>query len=334
MVRDITGTGEGNGPIITIQDGLTDVTNWAGFLSGADRLALGAFGLGFNLMGIFADIIADTHPYFAFDGNANREPLNTTADGDATQLGGQWPLQACNAWGASMNTSRTAFGVTLAGEFANAINDCGLYVNGVGGSARYGPDCGYWEDASGWSDATKQGMLNFALASMESLGDWFFWTWKIGNSTTTNTVRAPLWSYQLGLQNGWMPTDPRRAIGKCASLGGNMNAFDGTFQPWMTGGAGAGTITAATASLVWPPASITGVPAGSVTALPQYTSTGTASTLPPPTFTATVTASVGNGWFDSKDTAPAVTAIAGCAYPDAWNANDAQIPLSGCLPAR
>ncbi|KAM5545145.1 hypothetical protein V8D89_001256 [Ganoderma adspersum] len=316
MVRDITGTGEGNGPMITIHDGFTGVANWAGFLSGADRLAL------------------DTHPYFAFDGNANREPVNITAEGDATQLGGQWPLQACNAWGAGMNTSRTAFGVTLAGEFSNAINDCGLFVNGINGGARYGSDCEYWEDAGGWSEATKQGMLNFALASMDALGDWFFWTWKIGNSTATNTVRAPLWSYQLGLENGWMPTDPRQAIGKCANLGGNINAFDGTFQPWMTGGAGAGTITAATANLVWPPASITSVPAGSVTALPQYTSTGTASTLPPPTFTATVTASAGNGWFDSKDTAPAVTAISGCAYPDAWNANDAQIPVSGCLPAR
>ena len=45
--------------------------------------------------------------------------------------------------------------------------------------------------ASGWSTATKEGLLDFALASMDALGDWFFWTWKIGNSTTTNSVQAP-----------------------------------------------------------------------------------------------------------------------------------------------
>ncbi|TBU22712.1 glycoside hydrolase superfamily [Dichomitus squalens] len=281
MVREITGVGPGNGPMITIHDGFTGP----------------ATGL-------------DTHPYFTFDGQQNREPVNITANGDSMQLSGH----------KSLNDSRSAFGVTMAGEFSNAINDCGLYVNSVGGSAHYGASCEYWQDASGWSDETKQGLLNFALVSMDTLGDWFFWTWKIGNSTTTNSVQAPLWSYQLGLENGWMPTDPRQALGKCASL--------------VTGGAGAGTIApSATAYLVWPPASITSIPAGSVTVLPQYTATGTLSTLPPPTFSATVTASVGNGWSNSADNTPAVTAISGCTYPDAWDADNAQILLSGCLPA-
>ncbi|CDO72792.1 hypothetical protein BN946_scf184994.g45 [Trametes cinnabarina] len=88
MVRNITGTGEGNGPIISFHDGFDSLKNWAGFLSGADRIAI------------------DDHPYFAFDGQPNREPVNVTADGgDGTMLGGKWPLQACNAWGASMNQS-------------------------------------------------------------------------------------------------------------------------------------------------------------------------------------------------------------------------------------
>lgn len=47
MVRDITGTGDGNGPMIAVHDGFTDVANWAGFLSGADRLALGVSGFSF-----------------------------------------------------------------------------------------------------------------------------------------------------------------------------------------------------------------------------------------------------------------------------------------------
>ncbi|TFK79234.1 glycoside hydrolase family 5 protein [Polyporus arcularius HHB13444] len=323
MVRSITGAGAGNGPMISLHDGFGPVGDWAGFLSGSDRVAL------------------DDHPYFAFTGEANREPLNITADGDTTGgLGGKWPLQACNQWGASMNSSRNAFGVTVAGEFSNAINDCGRFVNGISPSgtpsgARYGSDCDYWENWETWSDETKQGLMNFALASMDALGDWFFWTWKIGNSTTANSVRAPLWSYQLGLQQGWMPTDPRKAPGKCDSIGANMGAFDGTYESWMTGGAGAGTIAAsATQGLVWPPASFTDIPAASMSSLPQYTATGTISTLPPPSFSPTATVSVGNGWFDAQDNAPVVTPIAGCAYPDAWDAADAQIPVSGCLPAK
>ncbi|KAI0371071.1 glycoside hydrolase [Pilatotrama ljubarskyi] len=320
MVRSITGTGEGNGPMISFHDGFDSLTNWANFLPGADR------------------IIIDDHPYFAFDGQANREPVNVTADGaNGTMMGGKWPKQACNAWGASMNNSRKNFGITVAGEFSNAINDCGLWVVGVGVDAHYGPDCGYWMDASQWSDANKQGLLNFALASMDALGDFFFWTWKIGESSTTNTVQAPLWSYKLGLEGGWMPKDPRTASGMCASLGVAGQPFDGNFQPWQTGGPGAGTIaSAATASVQpWPPV-FSHVPTESASILPQYTSTGTVVTLPPQSMTAsasvTPTVSAGNGWFDAQDTAPAVTPISGCAYPNAWDAINAQIPLSGCLP--
>ena len=34
--------------------------------------------------------------------------------------------------------------------------------------------------------------MNLALGSMDAFGDWFFWKWKIGNSTMTNSVLAPL----------------------------------------------------------------------------------------------------------------------------------------------
>ena len=341
MVRSITGTGVGNGPMISLHDGFTGPGNWAGFLSGSDRVALGTCFYTTSTSPTELTPCSDTHPYFAFNGNANREPLNVTADGDPTGgFGGKWPLQACNSWGAMMNNSRQAFGVTVAGEFSNGINDCGLFIDGItpsgaAGGTRYGAGCDYWEDWQSWSDATKAGLMNFALASMDALGDWFFWTWKIGNSSTTNTVRAPLWSYSLGLAQGWMPADPRTASGKCQSLDANMAPFDGTFAPWMTGGAGAGNIApAATQGLAWPPAEFTDVPQASMASLPQYTATGTVSTLPPPSFSASATASVGNGWFDASDNAPAVTPIAGCAYPDAWDAEDAQIPVSGCLPAR
>lgn len=142
-------------------------------------------------------------------------------------------------------------------------------------------------------------------------------------------VEAPLWSYQLGLENGWMPKDPRVAAGKCASLGIQENAFNGNYLPWQTGDAGAGTFApSATDPYPWPPASITGVDVA-VAQLPMYTPTGTIATLPPPSITATGVSSI-NGWFNSGDNTPGPTAIAGCAYPDAWDATAAPVPASGC----
>ncbi|KAJ7200054.1 hypothetical protein C8J57DRAFT_1025149, partial [Mycena rebaudengoi] len=51
-------------------------------------------------------------------------------------------------------------------------------------------------DASAWSNTTEAGVKQFTLASMDAMRDWF-------------KVRSPLWSYQLRLKNGFMPTDPR-----------------------------------------------------------------------------------------------------------------------------
>ncbi|KAG6917252.1 hypothetical protein DXG01_003284 [Tephrocybe rancida] len=308
MIRSITGTGEGNGPYISIHDGFAGTSSWAGFLEGADRIML------------------DTHPYLAFDGNSATSPIDT---GTGDNAGGVWPTTACNRWAAGLNNSRSGFGVTVAGEFSNGYNDCGLFLNGVPGTGHsYGGDCADWEDSSNWSAATKAGVLKFAEASMDALGDWFFWTWKIGNSTA-GIVESPLWSYQLGLRNGWIPKDPRTALGTCAALGVSGPSFDGTFEPWQTGGAGAGTIAAtSTAIYPWPPATISnaGVPGNQ---LPTYTPTGTVATLAPPTLTASATKSidVGNGWYDAQDTTGAPTPIAGCTYPpDAWDALDVAVP--------
>lgn len=251
--------------------------------------------------------------------------------------GGQWPQQACKSWGASLNGSRENIGVTIAGEWSLGINDCGLYVRGLSATGANTPpqttaDCTIYDNVAGWNDTMKDGFMNVALASMDALGDWFFWTWKIGNDSTTGTVQAPLWSYQLGLENGWIPTDPRQAVGMCAKLGVAGTPFDGVFQPWQTGGAGAGTI-AATASAsfgTFPPTSLAGVPAGSVSVLPTYTATRGPVTLPPPSFTASVTASVGDGWANSADTAQMVTTVSGCAYPDAWSAANSAIPTAAC----
>ena len=119
----------------------------------------------------------------------------------------------------------------------------------------------------------------------------------------------------------------------CAKLGVEGTPFDGQYESWMTGGAGAGTFAASATEtiLAWPPTLSPDVPTQSAL---QYTSTGTMVTLPPQTFTATAgvtpTASVGDGWADPSDVAPAVAAASGCAYPFAWGATSAPFPASGC----
>jgi len=308
MIRGITGVGEGKGPFISIHDGFNSLESWAGFMTGADRIAL------------------DSHPYFAFDGSPATDPINTGTGADA---GGVWPGEACARWTASFNTSRNAFGVTVAGEWSTGFNDCGLFLTGVGGTTSYGGNCDDWQDSSNWSAGTKAGIQALAAASMDGLRDWFFWTWKVGNSTA-GIVESPLWSYQLGLEGGWIPTDPRTAIGACGASSGPV--FDGTFDSWMTGGAGAGTIAAAqTAQYPWPPVNLE-LPGDPIADLPVYTSTGSIATLPIPTFTDTKGNPIdptADGWFNTNDNAPGPTPITGCTYPDPWNAQDVPIP-AGC----
>ncbi|KAG8844941.1 hypothetical protein FRB96_002776 [Tulasnella sp. 330] len=318
ILRNITGYGEGNGPYLSIHDGFVALSSWTDFLPGRDRVAL------------------DTHKYMVFT-NANPAPL-------AQQL-----QNPCKSWSASVNESWSTFGVTTAGEFSLAINDCGLWLNGVGAGARWdGTKAGYtgptggdpngctdWNDWASWNDTRKSDLKQYALASMDALQNWFFWTWKIGNSSSSGTVEAPMWSYSLGLEQGWLPTDPRLSVGVC---GGKSPAL--ALRPNMTGsvpGAGPGDISdAVRAANPWPPATF-GPGNWSATALPAYTATGPIPTLAPtisPTSTgSTVTASstssdrdAPDGWYDVNDTIPIHTPIITCNYPNAWEAEKAVNP--------
>ncbi|KAG9095312.1 hypothetical protein FRC07_011112, partial [Ceratobasidium sp. 392] len=178
MIRNITGIGEGKGPVISIHDGFLGLNEWDGFLAGADRFVL------------------DTHTYLAFGGVGN-DPMD------------QQILKPCNAWANNVNNTRnTGMGYVAAGEWSNAINDCGLNVNGVGLGSRYdgtfagfagkgAGDCSVWTDYQKWDNATREGIKQFNLGSMDALQNWFFWTWKIGNSSISGKVESPFWSYQL-----------------------------------------------------------------------------------------------------------------------------------------
>ena len=142
---------------------------------------------------------------------------------------------------------------------------------------------------------------------------------------------APQWSYQLGLENGWMPTDPRAADGQC----GNTNPFVGGLKPHQTGGEGAGQIPqSVSVQFPWPPVSL--ADGGAVTALPSYTPTGTVAKLPGPTFlyaasqaTSTI---VGNNWMNAGDNAGMMVPVAGCSYLDPW-IGEGDVPAPLCSAA-
>ena len=148
IVRRASGIGEGNGPMISYHDGFMGLADWAGFLPGADRIAM------------------DLHPYLCF-GAQSANPVSSFVN------------TPCSAWGATMNTSMSAFGLSAAGEFSLAINDCGLYVNGVNLGTRYeGTYTGDWPrigscdgtlDWQNWDANTKASYEQLALASMDAL---------------------------------------------------------------------------------------------------------------------------------------------------------------------
>ena len=273
----------------------------------------------------------DIHPYVAFDEGSRADPIDVPApDG---QLGGIWPGLACDRWGTYFNETRQTLGVTVGGEFSGAVNDCGLFMRAVGVDSQHSQCALYnaWED---WTPEIKQGLYNFILASFDAIGDYFWWTWKIGPSAA-GRVETPMWSYILGYQEGWIPKDPREAHGKCIALGAAQLPFNGQFQPYQTGAQPSPTIDAAySAQFPWPPPAITGAEVD-VALLPTYTFTGPQITLPVHTFSgAPASATEGvDGWTDEGDTMGAAVPVPGCVYPDQYAGTFAVLPTATCTGA-
>jgi len=73
--------------------GFQGIGEWAGYMSGADRMIL------------------DSHPYLCFT-DQDPSPLSEQVD------------KPCKAWAKAFNTSLDAYGVTVAGEWSLSFNDC------------------------------------------------------------------------------------------------------------------------------------------------------------------------------------------------------------------
>ncbi|GAA5890506.1 hypothetical protein JCM6882_002943 [Rhodosporidiobolus microsporus] len=342
QMRESHGTGEGNGPFLVFHDGFVPMAQnvssggWDGFLNGWDRVSL------------------DSHRYLCFD-----QPENFGLS--------YFAALPCNYWAQNMNQSTNTFGLTMGGEWSLAVNDCGKWLNNVGNGARYDGtyyipnttpprigfegvgSCDDWIDWNNWNSSTKDGLRLVAEGHMDALRHWFFWTWKTGFSSHLGTIANPMWNYQLGYEQGWIPTNPRTAIGACPSLV-TSNGFSigyteqpaPTLAPWMTGGAGAGTIqdqAMYTSFSAWPPesigaAAVTGPYATPVSLLPTYTPTGsiiTMSSPPQPTswpsgYSSSV--DVGDGWAQPTDTVGQYTPAADCSYVDPWSGAGVAVPTT------
>ncbi|KAG8916641.1 hypothetical protein FRC01_002946 [Tulasnella sp. 417] len=296
MIRNIAGTGKGNGPFISIHDSFLGLAPWKDLLPGHDRLAL------------------ESHKY-----------LFSTVDRSALHDQIEKP---CQAWGAEMNSSWTDFGVSVAGEFSLAINDCGRWVNGIELGTRWEGtltgsgdgvkgDCTEWNDWASWGQQTKDDFKAFAQRNFDAFGHWFFYTWKISASSITGKIESPMWSYQLGWKEGWIPEDPTQATGVC----GNTSPAQ-PLSPEMVGAAGPGEISASVrAQYPWPPNQLN-PNSLNPNSIPVYTATGAIPTLPVPTPT---TGTV-DGWFNPADTRPMYTPISRCDYPDTWGSAEASNP--------
>jgi glucan 1,3-beta-glucosidase len=114
------------------------------------------------------------------------------------------------------NTQSTLSGFDLwlvVGEWSPAATDCATYLNGRGVGSRYdgsypgstyvGSCAGLTGSASTFSSSYKtflRQLWEAQVISYEKANGWIMWTWK--------AEHADEWSYQAGLQNGWIPWSP------------------------------------------------------------------------------------------------------------------------------
>ncbi|KAK7033111.1 glycoside hydrolase family 5 protein [Favolaschia claudopus] len=103
---------------------------------------------------------------------------------------------------------------TVVGEWSTAVTDCTKWLNGRGVGARwdgtwYQPNtpfgsCDGWTGSyANFSSNYKQFLRKYWEVQVmmgEKVQGWIYWTWKAENSDD--------WSYQKGLEGGWIPQDP------------------------------------------------------------------------------------------------------------------------------
>ncbi|PPQ95225.1 hypothetical protein CVT26_014916 [Gymnopilus dilepis] len=178
----------GNDLNIMIGDAFLGVDSWTNFLTGPS-------GTG---------VLMDFHEYQIF----SDPELDRTDDEHisfaCTYMQSLGSFAASNIW-------------TVVGEWSTAVTDCAQWLNGrnVGarwdgtypGSQAHGSCQGFTGSSSNFSQDYKTFLRKYWEVQVEvgeNVNGWVYWTWKAEN--------ADEWSYQKGLQGGWIPQDPTNRL--------------------------------------------------------------------------------------------------------------------------
>ncbi|OSD06598.1 glycoside hydrolase family 5 protein [Trametes coccinea BRFM310] len=184
-VREVAGTSLK----VMIGDAFLGVDNWDGFMTSPDAQG----------------VLMDYHQYQVF----NYNQLAMSYD--------EHIADSCQVLSTLQSYAKSNL-YTISGEWSNAITDCTKWLNGRGVGARwdgtwqpgqqvFGSCDGYTGNSSAWSDDYKTFLRKYwesQVAIGEAVQGWVFWTWKAENSDD--------WSYQKGLEGGWIPQDPTDLI--------------------------------------------------------------------------------------------------------------------------
>ncbi|PBK75640.1 glycoside hydrolase [Armillaria solidipes] len=170
---------------IMIGDAFLTVDAWTNFLTAPN-------GTG---------VMMDYHEYQIFSDDELSRSLDEHVSFACTHIPDLTSFAHSNLW-------------TVLGEWSNAPTDCAQWLNGRGVGARwdgtiaansqYFGSCNGWTgSSSNFSDEYKTFLRKYWEVQVEvgeAVQGWVFWTWKAEN--------ADEWSYQKGLEGGWIPSDP------------------------------------------------------------------------------------------------------------------------------
>jgi len=182
-IRYPYGSSEQSNTVVLLHDAFQPLSYWDGFMN-------------YN-NGQYQGVAMDTHIYQMF------------SDADVAQSNQQHISSAC-----TMEDSSNLGLWLIVGEWTPAMNDCAKYLNGRGIGARYDgsyPGSSYVGSCSGLTGSASSFSTSYKTFLRQAweaqvityeryAQGWIQWTWKAEN--------ADEWSYQAGLQNEWIPSNP------------------------------------------------------------------------------------------------------------------------------
>ncbi|EJD06576.1 glycoside hydrolase family 5 protein [Fomitiporia mediterranea MF3/22] len=190
----------GSGMKIMIGDAFLTVQNWENFLTYPSS------------QGVMMDI----HEYQIFSVEELQRSNDEHIDFACSLIPGLADYDQNDLW-------------TIVGEWSTASTDCAQWLNGRGIGSRWdgtypgsgtptlGSCAGLTGNSANFSSDFKSYLRKYWEVQVdigESVSGWIYWTWK--------TESADEWSYQKGLEGGWIPQDPTERLypGLCNNTSG------------------------------------------------------------------------------------------------------------------